>query len=34
MRIRSDPDGIFDSILGPNVIKDVASGTYPDYDGL
>ncbi|KAL4783652.1 glutathione S-transferase [Aspergillus varians] len=34
MRIRNDKDGIFDSILGPNVIKEVASGTYPDYDGL
>lgn len=34
MRIRNDRDGIFDSILGPNVIKEVPSGTYPDYDGL
>ncbi|KAK1676040.1 elongation factor EF-1 gamma subunit [Colletotrichum godetiae] len=34
MRIRNDKDGIFDSILGPNVIRDEAGGTYPDYDGL
>ncbi|RDW81491.1 uncharacterized protein DSM5745_05048 [Aspergillus mulundensis] len=34
MRIRNDKDGIFDGILGPNVIRDEAGGTYPDYDGL
>lgn len=34
MRIRDDKDGIFDSILGPNVIRDEPGGTYPDYDGL
>ncbi|KAI0601303.1 elongation factor EF-1 gamma subunit [Biscogniauxia sp. FL1348] len=34
MRIRNDPDGIFDRILGKQVIRDVAGGTYPDYDGL
>ncbi|KAF7562896.1 hypothetical protein G7046_g1239 [Stylonectria norvegica] len=32
MRIRTDP--IFDKILGPNVVRDEAGGTYPDYDGL
>ncbi|KAI0111060.1 elongation factor EF-1 gamma subunit [Nemania sp. FL0031] len=34
MRIRDDKDGIFDSILGPNVIRDEPGGTYPDYNGL
>ncbi len=34
MRIRNDPDGIFDRILGKQVIRDEAGGTYPDYDGL
>ncbi|KAL1852999.1 hypothetical protein Plec18167_005657 [Paecilomyces lecythidis] len=34
MRIRNDKDGIFDSILGPNIIRDEPGGTYPDYDGL
>ncbi|KAJ3961396.1 hypothetical protein N0V92_001891 [Colletotrichum tropicale] len=34
MSIRNDKDGIFDSILGPNIIRDEAGGTYPDYDGL
>ncbi|KAJ0313172.1 uncharacterized protein N0V96_002755 [Colletotrichum fioriniae] len=34
MRIRNDKDGIFNSILGPNVIRDEPGGTYPDYDGL
>lgn len=32
MRLRSDP--IFTKILGENVIRDEAGGTYPDYDGL
>lgn len=30
MSFRSDP--IFTKILGENVIRDVAGGTYPDYD--
>lgn len=34
MNIRNDEDGIFDSILGPNIIRDEPGGTYPDYDGL
>lgn len=34
MRIRNDPQGIFDRILGKQVIRDVPGGTYPDYDGL
>lgn len=34
MRIRNDPQGIFDRILGKQVIRDEAGGTYPDYDGL
>ncbi|KAI8285716.1 hypothetical protein K4K60_001071 [Colletotrichum sp. SAR11_57] len=34
MSIRNDKDGIFDSILGPNIIRDEAGGTYPDYDRL
>ncbi|KAK1482907.1 elongation factor 1-gamma [Colletotrichum abscissum] len=34
MRVRNDKDGIFDSILGSNIIRDEPGGTYPDYDGL
>lgn len=34
MRIRNDPQGIFDRILGKQVTRDEAGGTYPDYDGL
>jgi elongation factor 1-gamma len=34
MNIRNDKDGIFDGILGKQVIRDVPGGTYPDYDGL
>ncbi|UQC79544.1 elongation factor 1-gamma [Colletotrichum lupini] len=34
MHVRNDKDGIFDSILGSNIIRDEPGGTYPDYDGL
>ncbi|KAK1484310.1 elongation factor 1-gamma [Colletotrichum cuscutae] len=34
MRVRSDRGGIFDGILGYNIIRDEPGGTYPDYDGL
>ncbi|KAF6832493.1 elongation factor 1-gamma [Colletotrichum plurivorum] len=34
MDIRNDKDRIFESILGPNIIRDKPGGRYPDYDGL